>query len=85
MYRGVAAERNPKCARKLFCGGLLGAKDNVDNANKTFAEKKTIYKKSPFLVTSELAKYTKWGPDEIRKRQEELAKLAPKIWPLKWK
>lgn len=71
--------------RRLGNMTLLRAKDNVTVANKGFEEKKKAYKISPFVLTTELTKYAAWGPEEIQKRQVEMAKLAPKVWPLKWK
>jgi hypothetical protein len=64
---------------------LLDAEANAKVGNSNFDEKKKIYAASPFEVTKPVAKFNKWGPDEIEERQRSLAKLAPKIWPLTWK
>jgi hypothetical protein len=61
---------------------LLKSKDNVKLANKKFTDKKIIYKESPFLTTQWVSKYSKWGPDEIRDRQKELAAVVHKVWPI---
>lgn len=64
---------------------LLDPKANVEIGNGLFSEKKPIYARSPFLLTSQLAQYANWGPAEIDLRQAELAAYAPLIWPLTWK
>ena len=61
---------------------LLGSKDNVQIGNKLFAEKKKVFKDSPYLLTAEVAEYKSWGPNEITKHQIRLAQIAPKVWPL---
>jgi hypothetical protein len=61
---------------------LMGSQVNVKIGNKTFQEKKPFFKDSPFLTTQEIATYEKWGPEEIKDRQEKLANLAPKVWPI---
>ncbi len=69
-------------AKRLGNMTLLDPTNNEDVANKTFAEKLLIYKKSPLLITQEIAGFTKWGPDEIDKRQEGLAEVALQVWTL---
>lgn len=61
---------------------LLGSKDNVELGNKSFEEKKVVLAASPMGITNEVAEYAAWGPEEIKARQIQLAKDAPKVWPL---
>jgi hypothetical protein len=61
---------------------LMRAMDNVKIGNKGFSEKKDFYRGSPFITTQWAAEYSKWGPDEINNRQNKLAELAPKVWPI---
>jgi hypothetical protein len=61
---------------------LLGTKDNVTLGNGTFETKRPILKASPFKLTREVAVSKQWGPDQIKERQTDLAKLASKVWPL---
>jgi Protein of unknown function (DUF1524) len=61
---------------------LLDPTANVDLDNKTFAEKRPIYKASPLLITKEIAGFSKWGPDEVEKRQDALATDALPIWKI---
>jgi hypothetical protein len=61
---------------------LLDPSSNSDIGNKSFAEKLLVYKASPLLITQEIAKNTKWGPDEIDARQVVMAATALDIWKL---
>jgi len=61
---------------------LLNSRENVEIGNKVFSEKRATLRRSPFVLTSAVAKYRKWGPDQIVKRQEELAAFAPDVWPI---
>jgi hypothetical protein len=45
--------------------------------------KRAILKRSNFKLTSAIAKHDEWGFEQIDQRQEELAELAVKTWPLK--
>jgi len=69
-------------SKRLANMTLLDPTINVDLDNKTFAEKRPIYKASPLLITQEIAGFSKWGPDEIEKRQVALAKDALAIWKI---
>ena len=63
---------------------LLQGQRNVEVSNKKFADKKQLaYKDSGILLTKELADIPNWTPDEIKKRQKRLAKLAAKVWSFK--
>lgn len=62
---------------------LLTTKVNTDAANKSFIEKKRIaFKDSTLLINSAFRKISKWGDEEIEKRQSDLAKEALKVWTL---
>lgn len=61
---------------------LMRARDNVRIANKPFQEKKEAYRISPFQLTNEVVQYDEWGPHQIDERQDRLAVLAPKVWPI---
>jgi hypothetical protein len=61
---------------------LLRANQNRDIGNKSFPEKKAVFKASGYYITQQIAEYDEWGLDEIRLRQMELAKIAIKTWPL---
>lgn len=62
---------------------LLNSKKNVELGNVPFSEKVKVYKESPYRITHSLEKYgTNFGVQQIKERQEQLAKLAVKTWPL---
>lgn len=62
---------------------LLQASQNGALSNKGFDKKVETFKASPYLLTNMVAKYSKWGKDEIVERQKELAELAVNTWTIK--
>ena len=48
---------------------LLKASENSSLGNKSFDEKKKVYKESAYAITNPVAKYKHWTLDEIRQRQ----------------
>ena len=61
---------------------LIRASDNSIVGNAPFSEKKKVFKKSPYILTSEIAEYCSWTAREIGKQQIRLSKLAPQAWPI---
>jgi hypothetical protein len=61
---------------------LLSAKLNSQLGCAPFAQKKKIYANSTFLLTQEIAENREWGPKQVDKRQDNLAAIAAKVWPL---
>lgn len=61
---------------------LLSAKKNVEIGNKPFAEKRTVYAESGYILTVEASKPKEWTIPEIVARQKRLAELAVQAWPL---
>ena len=61
---------------------LIRASDNSTVGNAPFSEKKKVFKKSPYILTSEIAEYCSWTAREIGKQQIRLSKLAPQAWPI---
>ena len=61
---------------------LLSANENRKAGNKPFREVKSIYAESDFLLTQQVANRDDWDPQSISARQEALAKLAVRTWPL---
>ena len=60
----------------------MRALENSDLKSINFEEKKKAYANSPYVLTSQIAHADVWGPDQIRERQETLAGLAVKAWPV---
>lgn len=61
---------------------LLEKKPNIRASNSTFEDKKEFYSSevTEMKMTNSLLDYNQWGVKEIKKRGEELAKKAVKIW-----
>jgi uncharacterized protein with ParB-like and HNH nuclease domain len=62
---------------------LLQAGTNSTIGNLDFSSKRTEFASSTFRLTKEVAKQSKWGPEEILARQKVLAAYAIKTWPMK--
>lgn len=71
--------------RNVFLIGNLtlleASKNNKEAGGKSFEEKKEIYKTSQFALTKAITD-PQWTPNNIKKRQEYLAKLATAIWKI---
>jgi hypothetical protein len=61
---------------------LLHRRLNKNVANRYITVKGPQYD-STYAFTKELKSYTEWGKKEIDERQQRMAKLAVKTWPLK--
>lgn len=61
---------------------LLQAKKNSLIGSSSFDQKKKEYKKSNFLLTSQVAELDNWSIEQIENRQKILAELAVKTWSL---
>jgi hypothetical protein len=62
---------------------LLRATDNTTVGSDSFADKKPVYAKSPYLLTKHVAELGDWTPEAIEARQKTLGGLAVKTWPIK--
>ena len=81
-WSAIDEETHRSCFRRIGNLAILSADDNTDIGNMGFTGKKRVFKVSSFQTTKRIASFIKWGPDEITKRQDELAELAVKTWPL---
>lgn len=63
-------------------GNLTLTKFNSEVSNDQFSDKKTVYAKSGYAITRELATHSDWTSQEIRKRSATMAKEAVSLWPL---
>jgi len=59
---------------------LLGEALNIQAYNNPFTKKKASYKKSNFLITSELGNQSDFKFSHIDKRGQQLTEIALKIW-----
>ena len=60
-----------------LCGGRWGSA----LSNRSFGHKKELYRESAVAMTRRLARLPRWDEDAIRRRAEELAREALKLWP----
>ena len=61
---------------------LMRATDNSTAKSAGFEEKKSLYAQSPYLLTSGIAGYQRWTTQSISGRQEHMALLALRAWPV---
>lgn len=61
---------------------LMRASDNSDSKSIKFEDKKALYAKSPYTLTSQLAAFSDWTKEAIQTRQQAMADLAVKTWPV---
>ena len=60
---------------------LLQASDNSTQRSASFAAKKQVYGRAPYLLTKRLADLDHWTTASILERQNYLAELAVTTWP----
>jgi Protein of unknown function DUF262/Protein of unknown function (DUF1524) len=76
------AEQRALFTDRLGNLALLQRSPNSDLQSKSFAEKKTIYRQSGYILTREIADLPEWTPAAATDRQKRLAELAVKAWPI---
>ena len=55
---------------------------NTLAGNDPFMTKRAILAKSPYELTRMVGQQDEWTPEAIKERQEVLANLAVKAWPI---
>lgn len=68
-------------ANRLGNLALMRTSSNSRSRSDAFADKKAAYE-GPYVLTSQIAELEEWTPEAIGKRQEQLAELAVKTWPV---
>lgn len=61
---------------------LMRASDNSHLKSSAFADKRLSFAQSPYSLTSQISEVDEWLPEQINARQQTLAELAPKAWPV---
>ena len=61
---------------------LMRYSDNGAVGSAPFEDKKGVYARSPYILTSNVAKYDQWTVEAIASRQTMLSDLAIKAWPV---
>ena len=79
-WKNISKKEHEKFLWRLGNLTLLGSEYNKKISNKAFPEKKKMYEKSKIQITSQLCKYDAWTINSIQKRQDELGKIALKVW-----
>jgi hypothetical protein len=82
-WPGIAPEVAAANAYRLGNMVLLRKSENESLGNDGFAKKKPILLASSLVLTKRVGQSADWGPAEIKRRQDELAKLAIAVWPLR--
>jgi hypothetical protein len=62
---------------------LIRATDNSTLRSTAFADKRPVYARSPYVLTSQVAEVEEWAAEAIDARQRKLAELAVLTWPTK--
>lgn len=68
--------------KRLGNMALLAKSINSDIGNDGFDKKKALYRSSSYKLTNTLFDYDSWDVSQIAARQEQMADLALKTWPL---
>jgi hypothetical protein len=83
-YQDLAPETRKAYVNRLGNLALLNAKKNELIGDAEYPEKRPVFAQSDVLLTSDIAAdYGTWGPEQIIRRQNDLADLALKAWPIK--
>ena len=78
----ITPDEHDAFARRLGNLALLKADKNVALGNAAFSEKKKVLKESKLSLTAMIGTEKEWGPPQIVSRQQTLANLALKAWPI---
>ncbi|TKX72170.1 DUF262 domain-containing protein [Halorubrum sp. GN11GM_10-3_MGM] len=80
QYLGVSEESFEENCNKIGNLTLLNERMNARAQDNPFRQKKREYEGSEFEMTKEICDYEDWSIENIEKRTEKLAEIAPKIW-----
>lgn len=81
-WEHIPEEDRKKYLNRLGNQVLLTGTVNSKLGNAKFKDKKDALLDSQYSLTQEVGEFPDWGLAEIEKRQERLADLAIKTWPL---
>lgn len=62
---------------------LIKKSDNGKVRSASFTEKRPVYEDTPYVLTKEIARFSTWGAEEIVDRQDRMAPLAARAWPIR--
>jgi hypothetical protein len=81
-YPQFTSEEHAALYRRLGNLALHAKKLNSSNKSVAFKDKKASYDGCPFVFTSQLAKVEEWTKELIKERQDKMAEMALKAWPI---
>ena len=81
-WPNVTPDEHDAFARRLGNLALLQADKNAALGNAGFLEKQKVLSGSKLRLTAMIGLEAEWGPSQIDSRQQELADLASKAWPI---
>lgn len=82
-WEGFTEEEIERSVYRLGNMTLLESARNRDLGNQSYAEKRTVYAQSGFVLTRKLAEESaEWTPDRIASRQRQMAQTAVGRWRL---
>ena len=79
-WKNISKKEHEEFLWRLGNLTLLGSEYNKKISNKAFPEKKKMYEKSKIQITTQLCNYNAWTINSIQQRQNELGKIALKVW-----
>jgi hypothetical protein len=82
-WKHITAEPHKSYVRRIGNLALLDKGLNEFAGNLPFSEKSKVFAKSKISLTQEIGTLRSWDLKAIDTRQERLAKLAVRAWPLK--
>jgi len=82
-WKCVSREDHSAYVKRLGNLALIDKDENQKIGNDSFKKKRAVLSGSDLLLTKEIGDKELWTPAEISARQEALASLAVKAWPLK--
>ena len=62
---------------------LVKTTDNADLKSLPFSEKTAVFRESLYETTRQVSDFPDWTPEAIARRQDYLAELAVRTWPVK--
>jgi hypothetical protein len=78
---GVSMDEAARLVSRIGNLTLLSGRKNREVSNKPFSSKRASYAASEIAMTNQLARFDKWGGEQIESRSRQLAEIAAKIYP----
>jgi hypothetical protein len=79
-WPGLHPELAAAFSRRIGNQVLLSAKKNSELGNAGYEVKRPVLQASDFVLTRKAGENESWGPEQIEKRQAQLAEMAVAVW-----